>query len=247
VNQWHVPPKALTLNPQDVHVWQARLDVPPHQLDAFAQLLSTDERIRAERFKFEQHRHRFIAGRGILRSLLARYLGYPPQQLRFGYGSHGKPVLLDFESLHFNVAHSQDLALYAMTRDRSVGIDLEQIRTVDNLESLTRRFFSPSEHTAICEAEAPHQATLFFRYWTCKEAYLKATGEGLGKLGGLEIELSLLQPAQLKRLPSEENPQHWHLQELELENDFTAAIVVAAPSELVKLQQFIFHDRLMFL
>ena len=247
MNQWQAPPKAVTLSPQDVHVWQARLDVPPHQLDAFTQLLSADERLRADRFKFEQHRHRFIAGRGLLRSLLARYLGCSPQQLRFGYGSHGKPVLLDFESLHFNVAHSQDLALYAVTRDRCLGVDLEQVRTVDNLDSLTRRFFSPSEHAAICEAEAHHQTDLFFRYWTCKEAYLKATGEGLGKLGGLEIELSLTQPAQLKRLPSEENPQHWHLQELDLENDFAAAIVVAAPSELVKLQHFIFHDRLIFL
>nr|WP_238393297.1 4'-phosphopantetheinyl transferase superfamily protein [Myxacorys almedinensis] len=134
--------------------------------------------------------------------------------------------------MQFNVAHSQDRALYILSRDaselgranRTVGIDIEQIRNVDRLEALTRRFFSAIEHAAICDAEAHQRSRLFFRYWTCKEAYLKATGDGLGKLGDLEISLSVEQSARFQRLPANESTQQWYLQELELDSDFVGAL-----------------------
>ncbi|MBW4420279.1 MAG: 4'-phosphopantetheinyl transferase superfamily protein [Myxacorys californica WJT36-NPBG1] len=310
---WQAPPDELTLEPNDVHIWQARLDVPPAQVKVFAQTLSADEHKRARRFKFEVHRDRFIAGRGILRLLLSRYLGCSPDGLTFGYALHGKPMLLsvqrsqfdsqpsqfdsqpsqfdsqplqldcqpsqfdsqpsqldcqpsqfdsqpsqfdsqpshlDCQSLQFNVAHSQDFALYAFSRDRLVGIDVEQIRPVDNLESLTRRFFLPSEHAAICSADPDAQARLFFRYWTCKESFLKATGDGLGKLGELEIALPMAQAAQLKRLPADQQIQDWHLQELDL-GEFVGAIsakrnlektTATLPGQSLNLRQFSFFS-----
>lgn len=296
---WQAPPHGLTLEPNDVHVWQARLDVAPTQVKLFAQTLSADEHQRARRFKFEVHRDRFIVGRGILRSLLSHYLCCSPQGLTFGYELHGKPMLLSFQrsqldcqslqldsqslqldsqplqldcqrsqlhcersqldyqptqldcqSLQFNVAHSQDFALYVFSRDRLVGVDVEQIRTVDSLDSLTRRFFLPSEHASICNATPNDQARLFFRYWTCKEACLKTTGDGLGKLGELEIVLSIGQAAQLKRLPTGEQPQDWHLQELDL-GEFVGAIsvkrnseetAVALPAQALKIRQFSFNQ-----
>jgi 4'-phosphopantetheinyl transferase len=157
-------------------------------------------------------------------------------------------IQLDCQSIQFNVAHSQDFALYAFSRDRIVGIDVEQIRPVDSLESLTRRFFLPSEHAAICSADPDAQARLFFRYWTCKESYLKATGDGLGKLGELEIALPMAQAAQLKRLPANQQIQDWHLQELDF-GEFVGAIsakrnlektTATLPGQSLNLQQFSF-------
>jgi len=209
--KWQTPPEDLRLGEFDVHIWQINLDTiaPPFEI------LSIDERSRADRFKFEQHRQRFIAGRGFLRSLLARYLNTDPSTLEFHYGSYGKPFLKD-SLIQFNLAHSQHLALYAVTRDRAVGIDVEQVRAVEQLAALVQRFFLPAEARTI-----QAQPDLFFQYWTCKEAFLKATGTGLSKLKDLEIE-----QARLKTIPIAARSQQWHLQELAINDQFAGAIVV---------------------
>jgi 4'-phosphopantetheinyl transferase len=160
----------MKLGDSEVHIWQVNLD------EVQLNLLSPDEQTRADRFKFEQHRERFIAGRSFLRSLLARYLATDPIGLEFEYSSYGKPSLRSTR-IQFNLAHSQHLALYAVTYDRLVGIDVEAIRPVENLDSLVQRFFLPSEYKAIQNNEA-----LFFQYWTCKEAFLKAIGAGECKI-----------------------------------------------------------------
>ncbi|MER3432010.1 MAG: 4'-phosphopantetheinyl transferase [Leptolyngbya sp. ERB_1_1] len=208
---WQTPPEDLRLGKFDVHIWQINLDTiaPPFEI------LSLDERSRADRFKFDHHRQRFIAGRGFLRSLLARYLNADPTTLEFHYGSHGKPFLKD-SAIQFNLAHSQHLALYAVTRDRAVGIDVEQVRAVEPLAALVQRFFLPAEARTI-----QAQPDLFFQYWTCKEAFLKATGTGLSKLKDLEIE-----QARLKTIPIEARLQQWYLQELAINDQFAGAIVI---------------------
>jgi 4'-phosphopantetheinyl transferase len=237
--EWKNPPDDLNLNPFDVHVWQATLDRPLDQVTKFREILSVDEIERADRFKFDQHRNRFIVGRGILRSLLAQYLNLEPQQLEFTYGSYGKPSLEQASYLQFNLAHSHDHALYAMTYDRAIGIDIEQIREIKDLEALTRRFFSPSECRSICQTELESQAKKFFRYWTCKEAFLKATGEGLSQLQHLEIAID--QVANLEKIPSQtESIQNWCLKEIPLDNDFLGAIVVNSASNLPHLEYFLY-------
>lgn len=199
----------MQLGNSEVHIWQVNLD------EIQFHYLSLDEQARADRFKFEQHRDRFIAGRSFLRSLLSTYLQTDPISLEFEYASHGKPSLKN-SPIQFNLAHSQHLALYAVTYDRLVGIDLEAIRPVDDLNGLVKRFFLPSEYKAI---QADN--SLFFQYWTCKEAFLKATGTGLSKLKELEIE-----NAQLKTIPVEARSRKWYLQQLTINADFAGAIVV---------------------
>src|SRR5262245_52320624 len=107
------PHSVLTLD--DVHVWSARLDLLPPEVEALSETLSDDELVRARRFVVEHGRRRFIVGRGLLRRLLARYSGVDPSRLEFSYGPHGKPALAgptSMRSLRFNLAHSADLALY---------------------------------------------------------------------------------------------------------------------------------------
>ncbi|MBR8835373.1 MAG: 4'-phosphopantetheinyl transferase superfamily protein [Stigonema ocellatum SAG 48.90 = DSM 106950] len=222
-HQWLPASADLTLLQDDVHVWRIHLDQPEAQLQHLTEILSSDEISRAKRFYKEQHRHRFIAGRGILRTILARYLGIDPQQLQFGYEPNGKPVLpdtLNQTKLWFNLTHSQDLALCAVSRDRLVGVDLEYIRPISDILNLANRYFSPNEY-AVMRSLPPHQMQeVFFRYWTCKEAYLKATGVGIGQLEQIEVLLTPTEPARLK------TDQQWSVFELIPAKTSVAAVVV---------------------
>jgi 4'-phosphopantetheinyl transferase len=181
----------LALLDTEIHIWQASLAVTSNALEQFACTLSLDEQQRAERFRLPRDSHRFIASRGILRTLLGRYLQIAPKQLQFSYGASGKPALADAlaHGLRFNLSHSEDLMLCAIARCGCIGIDLEHLRPVNNLEDLTQRFFSPQEHAAIHALPDARRLRSFFQHWTCKEALLKATGEGLMSLSAIELAI----------------------------------------------------------
>jgi 4'-phosphopantetheinyl transferase len=223
---WQPPPLQFTLTPAEIHLWRAPLTCSAAALEQYQTLLSPDEATRANRFKFSEHRQRFIVGRGILRTLLGHYQHIAPQALKFTYATQGKPSLaLDPAPLQFNLAHSQDLALYAITRDRPVGIDVEQIRPMDRLQELAERFFAPSEAAALGALPPHQQTTAFFRYWTSKEAFLKATGIGLAQLSGVEIALPPGQRACLVGVPPTEVEKSWQLQEVDPGIGFSGAVV----------------------
>jgi 4'-phosphopantetheinyl transferase len=146
------------------------------------QMLSHDEIARAERFHFERDRRRFVVGRGLLRAILGRYMGIESERLRFRYGEYGKPYLAEEyggKALQFNVAHSQDMALYAIARDREVGVDIEYIRPFPNLMQIAEQFFSARENIALQAVPEHLKDEAFFTCWTRKEAYIKARGDGL--------------------------------------------------------------------
>ena len=184
---WQISDGDLALSKDKVHVWRANLNLSADEIDSFAAILSKDERLRADRFRFPQHRRRFIAARGILRKILASYLNLPSKSLQFAYGDRGKPKLLDC-TLQFNISHSQELALYGVTCERKIGIDLEYLKTTTDFKKIARRFFAPRETEYIECLSEKKQKQAFFQLWTAKEAYLKATGEGLtGSLDKIEI------------------------------------------------------------
>ena len=157
------------------------LSQPPHPEAELAEFLSPDERQRAGRFRFPHLQQRFRTGRGMLRLLLGRACGAPPTQFCFHYSPQGKPSLPDYPAMHFNVSHSGDLWACAISHGAPVGLDIEQVRPLEDCEGIARRFFTAGE----CEAlhrlgpEAGHDA--FLRCWTRKEAYIKALGEGLSR------------------------------------------------------------------
>lgn len=233
--EWQLSPTELTLSQSEIHIWQAKLDLSESQTTKFRTILSSDEQARADRFKFDHHRQRFINGRRILRSLLACYLQTEPQALKFSYGSHGKPFL-ETSNLQFNLAHSDNLALYAFTYDRAIGIDIERIRPVSDSLAIAHRFFSTRETDSI--RRSTNQSRLFFRYWTCKEAFLKATGDGLSQLSQLEISIN--QIARLEKLPNSRSTQDWRLEELELEDDFVGAIATETKNEALSIKNFLY-------
>ena len=156
---------------------------------SFFEMLSAQERDRAMRFIKSDHQRNFVAARGALRSCLAQYVDCNPKALVFTYGSHGKPTLLDYPELQFNVSHSQGRALIGIAHKRAIGVDLEQVREMPRILGIAKRFFVGSEYEAIGRMSEGLRSQHFFEYWTCKEAYLKATGVGLGQMRMLEIAI----------------------------------------------------------
>jgi 4'-phosphopantetheinyl transferase len=229
---WPYPPPAnWSLGAADVHVWAAPLNEGWATVVDSNALLSAEERLRAERFHFERHRRRFIIGRGLLRSLLGHYLSTKPGKLIFGYGPQGKPALKGnfIESgVHFNVTHSEDLALVAVTRLGDVGVDVEQVRWLADFDELVSRFFSPREAAVFRALSEEQKLGAFFNLWTRKEAWLKATGEGIAhSLNRVEVSFLPGEPARLITLPDNlEFGNKWSLCELAPAEGFTAAVAI---------------------
>lgn len=176
------PPAALVLEPNDVHVWRVDVDALAEADAELVGLLAPDERRRADRFRTAPDRRRFVVTRATLRSLLGRYLGADPHEVPIQYGVHGKPELRTASSridLAFNLAHSGDLVLFAFARDRRVGIDVEAIRPVPELDLLAQRLFTPRERGVLDALEGCERSIAFFHGWTRKEAFAKALGQGL--------------------------------------------------------------------
>jgi 4'-phosphopantetheinyl transferase len=171
------------LGADEVHVWYASLELSPQVLEDLSRTLSETERARAARFVSDSARQHFIAGHGLLRRLLGGYLGRDPSALDFITGTQGKPMLAgpraEDGELRFNLSHSHGMAAYAIAHNRAVGIDLERIRGEIEAERLSRRFFSAAEYRALQQGEACERTLRFYRYWTCKEAYVKAKGISL--------------------------------------------------------------------
>lgn len=168
----------FSLNPDEVHIWSACLSENEASLTYFTSFLSQDEQERASHFKFFRDQKRYIISRGILRSLLAGYLGEPLQKIEILYGLWGKPCLLEEKALSFNLSHSGNYALYAFTQRYEVGIDVEYIDESLELEDMAKGVFSTTEFSYWKALNAQEKIHSFFKYWVSKEAYLKASGKG---------------------------------------------------------------------
>lgn len=220
---WQAPPAELALGPADVHVWRLALAQPRDQLDRFARTLATDEQARAARFVFDRDRNAYTAARGALRSLTGRYTGHAPEAIAFGYLAKGKPYLTSPPGgLHLNVSHSGDYALLAFTRAGELGVDVERRRALSDLAALAKVSFSPAEHAAWSRLPPPDQLEAFFAIWSRKEAFIKATGEGVSQLAEFDVTVRADQPARLLRAPG-----RWSLRDLPTIPEHAAAIVVA--------------------
>lgn len=173
-------------------------------------LLDDEERARSTRFVRPPDRRRFVLAHAALRLLLARCLDTHPTAVRYENGVHGKPRLgPGLPSLEFNLSHSGGLGVLAVARDRSVGVDVEQLRDVPDALSIADTQFSAAEREVLRSLPPAEQRAAFFRCWTRKEAVIKAVGEGLGRaLDSFEVDLAPGSMSALKRFggrPGEES------------------------------------------
>jgi len=178
---WHRGSHRYALPPDEVHVWRANLQQSPSSLASLTQVLSADERARAERYYFEADRRRSIIGHGASRILLAHCLGAAPESLRFIYNEFGKPALApgSLPHLQFNISHSGEWILIALSFGRILGVDVERKREDMATAEIAARFFSPIECSTLDALPETQRCAAFFACWTRKEAYLKARGDGL--------------------------------------------------------------------
>lgn len=219
------------LSPHEVHVCCASLRMPTSYARQLAETLSPDERMRADQFCFERDRDRFIVCRGLLRVILGHYLGTEPGRLQFCYGAWGKPALSETsggDGLRFNLSHSHGLALFAVAREREIGIDLERVRPIPAVEQLAERILSARERMLFRAFPPGQRQAFFFKCWTRKEAYVKARGDGLMRpLDRIDVSLT---PCKSPRLLSiEESSQEassWSLRDLMPALGYVAALVV---------------------
>jgi 4'-phosphopantetheinyl transferase len=228
---WPPAPAHITLQADDVHVWCADLDLPEALVHELREVLAADETSRAARLSSRRERDRSIAGRGLLRLLLSRYLGGEPGLLRFDYAAHGKPVLVsagDGPSLSFNIAHADRLALYAITRQRAIGVDVEAVSHDLDHEPIAERFFSPAENARLRSFTAEMRRIAFFTCWTRKEAYVKARGAGLSlPLDQFDVSVMPGEPARLLRThPDLAEAARWSLRDLAPATGYVAALAV---------------------
>jgi 4'-phosphopantetheinyl transferase len=171
------PPQSLALDAHVIHVWRIRLDGDVAQFRAARALVSEDERDRAARFHFDRDRFRHVFAHAALRQILARYRHAAPTALTFETTNFGKPFLKG--GPEFNLTHSGELALLAVTNRKALGVDVEREQRATDYALLAQRFFSAPEIADLTALSAADQPRAFFTLWTRKEAFIKAIGEGL--------------------------------------------------------------------
>ena len=185
---WSAP---IEMENQAIHVWGFSLDGSLSFLEQCRSWLSEDERGRADRFISQQDRFRYVLVHGGLKAVLSRYLRIGPDEVELSRNEAGKPFVMGElggqSAITFNMSHAHGRALIAVSNGQEVGVDLERIRSDVEVAKLSKRYFAPSEHTAIMQSTQEQRATRFFRYWVAKEAVLKAQGIGLRALSQCEI------------------------------------------------------------
>ncbi len=237
---WPAGASAPVLSHGDAHVWRIALTQPEDRVRELATLLSEKERERAARFQFDHLRQRFVVSHGALRLILSRYTDEAPEQLRFAYGSFGKPALAFECEVRFNLSHSEDLALVAVTRGREVGVDVEHVRSVLEIDQIARSNFSFREYAAFCALAQGQKLLAFFNCWTRKEAFIKALGAGLSMpLDQFDVAFAPNENARLLAIAGDENETtHWSLVVLHPAEGYAAALAVAAPKVKISCWQW---------
>ena len=229
--QWQNSSTPPALQDNIIHVWCAPLNQPPEKIAQLTHLLTSDEQERANRFVFDRDREKYIAARGTLRLLLSRYLHTLPEQIQLRYGPQNKPYLAEKNTqplLQFNLAHSHNLAVYAVTRRQELGVDIEALRPLDDKEQIARRFFSTAEYNTLVSLPEEQKLTGFFNCWTRKEAYLKALGDGLTQpLDQFSVSLTPDIPAKMLSIQGDtQAAEKWSLLEINPAENYIGAVAI---------------------
>ena len=222
---------AWRIDPGRIHLWRASLDLPPERVRELERFLSPDELARAKRFVARGVRDRYITARAVLRNILARYVSEGPAALRFSYAEHGKPHLAHpGTSIRFNVSHSHDLAVYALTPGQPIGIDVEYLyrrKIVDRLR-IAYRYFSDREYNTLAAMPPYRRDQAFLACWTRKEAFVKAIGQGLTcPLDQFDVTVDPDSPAELLATRWDVSyAQRWSMTNIDPGPDYIGALAV---------------------
>ncbi|HMA92872.1 MAG TPA: 4'-phosphopantetheinyl transferase superfamily protein [Polyangiaceae bacterium] len=223
-----------------VHLYDIDLSRHYDDIESLRNVLSDHERTRAARFVTERLQHDYIVSHGVTRLILSRYVASAPEQLVFVQGEHGKPALdpSHSSSVRFNLSHSGNKCLIAVTNAREVGVDVEKIRPLDDWFEIAKRFFSARETEQLLQLPEALRRNGFFATWSRKEAYIKAIGMGLAlELGSFAVEADpRVQARLLWTRDDAEEPAHWEMRTLRVEAGYHAALAVRGPIDVVAVE-----------
>ena len=177
------------LSKGEIHIWTISLDTSKDQIERLRSVLSPAERKKALYYKFESVQYGYIVTQAVLRMLLSAYLEIKPADIKIGVHKKGKPFLINDASVFYNISNSHDLCVYAFSRDAEVGIDIEKIRDLPDIDQLIEKKLTSREKKYF-QKDPDNRLTRFFQFWTFKESYLKAIGEGM-RLTPENLEFSL--------------------------------------------------------
>jgi 4'-phosphopantetheinyl transferase len=228
------PPAKFTLSRNEVHVWRASLDQNEATIEGLWRLLTPEERQRAQRYVRKESQQQFVVARGVLRQIIALYTGLAPAALKFTSNRYGRPLLSKDSNpaeLDFNLSHSGNLVLYAFSRGRVVGIDIEAVRKEIATLNIAENFFSPDEVTTLKSVSEDMHTVAFFNCWTRKEAYIKAVGEGLSHpLHNFSVSLAPHEEAALLSVRGDQRAAaRWKIYALEPGTGYVAAVIAENP------------------
>lgn len=228
----------------EVHVWHVRTEQPERDLPGMHDLLAAAERERVARFKFPEHRRRYIVAHAALRQILSEYLECAPQELTFREGAQGKPALIlsaDQRPLQFNLSHSHEAALVAVALARPIGVDVEYIKPNFDWAGIVNNYFAAAEIGRLRALPEHLRPRAFFAIWTRKESYIKAKGGGLSiPLDGFDVSVHPDEPAAL--LGCAADPQevsNWSMAKLDVGSEYTAAVCAAVPMAAVRMRAWV--------
>jgi 4'-phosphopantetheinyl transferase len=228
---------SITFGDADIHLWSLRTDVVETDLGRYLELLNEVERRTADRFKIAVARRTFLVTRGTLRKILGACLNCSPYEVQFSHEANGKPRLADGAlDVRFNVAHSGERALIAITAACDVGVDIERLRAVDHLAQLADRYFHRSETAAILALPEIERSRAFLRCWTGKEAVLKALGCGVsGALDRFEVPVDAYSGTWVYvPMPGGDRMERCWLQPLREDEEYVAAVASVGEKRVVK-------------
>jgi 4'-phosphopantetheinyl transferase len=209
-----------------VQIWFTHLVLTEAEREAMSPMLSKDELHRMSTIQSADGRSRFAAARIFVRQVLGSYLGILAEEVQLSYETKGKPMLVQASDLKFNLSHARDLAAIAVTRSRRVGMDVEIMRENLDLLGIARHYFCPSEFSFVARSSGADRVGAFYTFWTSKEAYLKARGDGLFRaLDSFQVSLESPHMTPRLALPDEETKENWSLKKLDLGTRIAAAVV----------------------
>ena len=229
-------PQTQSISKGIIHLWHTPLNPWLKEIEELRAILSAEETSRMEQLVFQNRAEDYIVSRGVLRKILARYLGLAPESVPIKTYSNGKPYLPGSE-IHFNLSHSDGLFLYGLASGFPLGVDLQRVYPISNTNTIIKNYFSPEEQILLNSANKHLLQDLFFAIWTAKEAYLKGTGEGFQRPpnsftichksnGLLKFELRDNLHSTLDNL--------WNIREIQLAPNYKAALAVKG--DIIQIQ-----------
>jgi 4'-phosphopantetheinyl transferase len=229
------PSADLILHQDEVHIWIVDIEKNSTDMKYFRELLSPEESKQADKFIFEKDRFRYTITHGALHILICAYTGVNEKLINYIQGKYRKPGLQvsSWKKLYFNLSHSGNFILYAFSWDLELGIDIEQIRDMQDSDSIIERFCSEKEKAEYFSIQKENRTQAFFKCWTRKEAYIKARGDGLYfPLNNFTVSIKPdTQPALIEVKDEPLENDRWKLHDLKI-NDLYSSALVADKSKI---------------